>query len=298
MPLWSGGTVTICRIGKNLGPKSHFQPQMKHRLNTDGEDGAFSLVELLVVIAIIGILAALLMTAISQARGRALRIECVNNVRQLGLALQGFVADNRAYPLFINPDSRTGSYPEHNASWVAALQHSQLSTSTKRISSGQYLNQGVWKCPAAFKPSSFSENQGDISYGYNAYGMITPTATNSLGIGGHNIWDYKVSRVPAPPVRESEIASPSEMMAIGDGFLGGTNIIHDGGFSLGRTYGLTDDLGSTKRSQARHQGKGNVAFCDGHVESPTLKFLFEDTSDAALVRWNRDHLPHREMLAP
>ncbi len=42
----------------------------------------------------------------------------------------------------------------------------------------------------------------------------------------------------------------------------------------------------------------NVVFCDGRVESPTLKFLFEDTSDAALSRWNRDHLPHREKLAP
>ena len=48
----------------------------------------------------------------------------------------------------------------------------------------------------------------------------------------------------------------------------------------------------------RHQAKANVVFCDGHVESPTLKFLFEDTSDAALVRWNRDHLPHREKLSP
>jgi len=42
----------------------------------------------------------------------------------------------------------------------------------------------------------------------------------------------------------------------------------------------------------------NVTFCDGHVESPTLKFLFEDTSDEALSRWNRDHLPHREKLSP
>ena len=39
-----------------------------------------------------------------------------------------------------------------------------------------------------------------------------------------------------------------------------------------------------------------VVFCDGYVESPTLQFLFEDTSDAALARWNRDHLPHREKL--
>jgi hypothetical protein len=34
------------------------------------------------------------------------------------------------------------------------------------------------------------------------------------------------------------------------------------------------------------------------VESPTLPFLFTDTSDAALSRWNRDHHPHRERLAP
>jgi hypothetical protein len=32
-------------------------------------------------------------------------------------------------------------------------------------------------------------------------------------------------------------------------------------------------------------GKANVVFCAGHVESPTLPFLFEDTSDAALARW-------------
>jgi prepilin-type processing-associated H-X9-DG protein len=41
----------------------------------------------------------------------------------------------------------------------------------------------------------------------------------------------------------------------------------------------------------------NVVFCDGHVESPTLKFLFADTSDAALARWNRGHLPRREKLS-
>jgi prepilin-type processing-associated H-X9-DG protein len=88
------------------------------------------------------------------------------------------------------------------------------------------------------------------------------------------------------------------MMAIGDGFSGGYGIIQDGQDSLIRADGFPDNLGSTKRSYARHQGKANVVFCDGHVESPTLQFLFEDTSDAALSRWNRDHLPHREKLSP
>jgi prepilin-type processing-associated H-X9-DG protein/prepilin-type N-terminal cleavage/methylation domain-containing protein len=263
------------------------------------QHSAFTLVELLLVIAIIGILAALLLATVAQARGKALQIQCANNVRQLGLALRGFVTDNHVYPLFINIGSRNGNYPEHNASWEAALQHSELSTATNRASSGRYLSQGVWKCPAAFKPHSFPTNRFYISYGYNAYGMSAQTDTNSLGVGGHYVWDFPHNtHWPAPPMNENEIVRPSEMMAIGDGFEGGNGIVRDAVSTLWRTYGLTDDLGSTKRSYARHQGKANVVFCDGHVESPRLQFLFEDTSDAALSRWNRDHLPHREKLSP
>ena len=65
---------------------------------------AFSLTELLVVIAIIGILAALLLTAISQAKGRTQQIQCANNVRQLGDAMLMFIADYHVYPLAVNPD--------------------------------------------------------------------------------------------------------------------------------------------------------------------------------------------------
>ena len=86
------------------------------------------------------------------------------------------------------------------------------------------------------------------------------------------------------------------MMAIGDGFKGGNGVVQDGVFALWRTDDTQADLGTTKRSSSRHQGKANVVFCDGHVESPTLKFLFEDTSDVALSQWNRDHLPHRDRL--
>jgi prepilin-type processing-associated H-X9-DG protein/prepilin-type N-terminal cleavage/methylation domain-containing protein len=258
------------------------------------ERPGFTLVELLVVTGIIAILAALLLTAIGRAKGTAQRIQCGNNVRQLGLALQGFMTANHVYPLCINPNSRTGSYPEHNASWMAALQHSELSSSTNRVNAAQYLSQGVWLCPSAHRPSNLPPSTGYFSYGYNDYGLSAQTDTNSLGLGGHYVWHD--SRVPAPPVNESEVRNPSEMMAIGDSFMGGNGIIHDGGFILWRTSGEVGNLSSTKRSYERHQGKANVVFCDGHVESPTLQFLFEDTSDAALVRWNRDHLPHRERL--
>ena len=92
-------------------------------------------------------------------------------------------------------------------------------------------------------------------------------------------------------------------MEIGDGIKGGNGVLLEGSPWLWRTYGVQESdgsvvstVGSTKRAYSRHQGKANVVFCNGHVESPKLTFLFEAPSDDALRRWNRDHQPHRELL--
>jgi prepilin-type N-terminal cleavage/methylation domain-containing protein/prepilin-type processing-associated H-X9-DG protein len=60
---------------------------------------AFTLIELLVVIAIIAVLIALLLPAVQSAREAARRISCVNNMKQLGLALANYESTNTSYPL-------------------------------------------------------------------------------------------------------------------------------------------------------------------------------------------------------
>lgn len=265
---------------------------MKYSLEVanSNKNSAFNLIELLVVIAVIAIIAALLLGVVAQAKERAQRIQCANNVRQLGILLQSSVVANNAFPLAVNAKRNDGGHY-----WMQVLQYNELQD-PKDSSLKVWPEQGIWECPAANTAPPWPTNLTYMSYGYNGIGLGARTDTNGFGLGGHLIsWNYPFSM--ASRVRESEIVSPADMIAIGDGLIGGNEVIQNGQMLLWRTAGATEYYsGSTKRSYALHQGFANVVFCDGHVESPTLKFLFEDTNDAALVRWNRDHQPHRENL--
>src|SRR3982751_6858345 len=58
----------------------------------------FTLIELLVVIAIIAVLIALLLPAVQAAREAARRAQCVNNLKQLGLAVHNYISTNEKLP--------------------------------------------------------------------------------------------------------------------------------------------------------------------------------------------------------
>jgi prepilin-type N-terminal cleavage/methylation domain-containing protein/prepilin-type processing-associated H-X9-DG protein len=59
----------------------------------------FTLIELLVVIAIIAVLIALLLPAVQAAREAARRAQCINNIKQLGLAAANYVSSNNTFPM-------------------------------------------------------------------------------------------------------------------------------------------------------------------------------------------------------
>jgi len=282
----AGGNATVYVSDMDRGYMN--TPDDRHR-----SSNAFTLIELLIVIAIIGLLAALLLSAVHGAKRTAATALCASNLRQQYLGLQQFVNEQHVYPLGSTLSIPKGEYPEHEGGWMTIAQRGISEMPVD--STNRWVVTGIWNCPSHKRPSI---SESHFSYGYNTEGLGLAADEISLGLGGHYVRRW--TRSANHPVAENEVAVPGEMIVLGDGITGWKGVFKDGDGVLWRSPIAQDqdfpDKRITKRVMQRHKGRISVVFCDGHVEAQSLQYLFSDDSDAALRKWNRDNQPHRERI--
>ena len=163
----------------------------------------FTLVELLVVIAIIGVLVALLLPAVQAAREAARRIQCSNNLKQIGLADLNYEQINgNIVPARLGPDStfwlplrylRTAVERSGASGFVLMLPQMELQALFDRLDI--YENESIWPAQPPFSTKGFwSSIPGrKEAIGTSIAGYICPSEGSELHVENHS-WN------PAPAV--------------------------------------------------------------------------------------------------
>lgn len=220
---------------------------------------AFTLVELLVTLAVIAILIALLLPALGGARRASQRIECINNLKQWSLGMRGFLDDHQEFFPRENAVDEINSWylatvTTNNDIWYNALPV-QMGTrpladyaSLAADQGDFYIRNSGFHCPVA-RFTSLAETYPNFSYAMNSKLMVPNT--------GKVMYQAIMDPVRTPFFLDSGV--PGERPIAGQKDYNGQPHAYASRFS------------------ARHEGSGNLAMADAHVETLPARKVVDST---------------------
>jgi prepilin-type processing-associated H-X9-DG protein len=213
-------------------------------------------VELLVVIGIIVILIGLLLPTVTAAREQSKSVQCLSNLRQLGIAAHAYlVANGGAYPL--------AYYKTEN--WDFSLIGGKVVPGLLWGSGGRgNTDARIQQCPSFDGKSNTS---GDPYTGYNY---------NTSYIGGE-----QVGTIVRPSAKANQVRQPARTAMFGDGqwASGADKYMRAPFYAPGEPH-VSRGAGT---QGFRHRGRTNVCFCDGHAESLGERFVKKEPGDSSVI---------------